>query len=134
MNEHGFNAKLARLLRGAGVSVWKVHDPYAGGVPDFRLRGTQGRYAYLESKYLKEWPKRDTTLILPALSVQQRTWLNDEHLNNMTCGIIIGIDKSVLTSFDPVDWNEGFSVASGRQRCRSVPDTVLYLRHLLTGS
>lgn len=74
MNEHGFIKSIHRYLH-PDVHSWKIHDTYTGGVPDAMYSGPAG-VLFVEYKYLKTLPKRNTTILKTSLSPLQIQWLN----------------------------------------------------------
>ena len=88
MDEHGFiryiHSKLEPSLR-----TWKIHDTFAGGVPDAFYLGARGSL-WIEYKYVKALPKRDTTLVKTCLTENQRLWLDDLHRCKQPCALVIG--------------------------------------------
>lgn len=80
MDEHGYSRKLRKGLQDTGrIFQWKINDPYAGGVPDKFIEGPN-RDLWLESKHIKELPKRGSTVIdlcneKQYLSKLQQIWL-----------------------------------------------------------
>ena len=95
MNESEFNKtickKLAPLLT-ADNKVWKIRDDMQGGVPDnFFL--ANGRTLWLELKYLKTLPKRETTNIKINLSELQKLWINTLNDNAQNVGVMVGVGQ-----------------------------------------
>jgi hypothetical protein len=85
---------------------WKIHDNYAGGVPDCWYSGPAGNI-WVEYKWIAKLPKRDTTLIKPNLSAQQLAWLIKMSGHSISCACIIGSTEGgfLLTTQD--DWING---------------------------
>jgi hypothetical protein len=88
LDEHGFiryiHSKLPPALR-----KWKIHDTFAGGVPDAYYLGPSGPL-WVEYKYVKTLPKRSTTLVSTCLTENQRLWLDDLHRCKQPCALVIG--------------------------------------------
>lgn len=76
MNEHSFVRSIHRQLKKqeAGVMIWKIHDNYQGGVPDAFYRGSK-ESLFVEYKVVKSFPKRPSTLVIPAISSLQKQWI-----------------------------------------------------------
>lgn len=97
MNEHSF----IRAVHGhlpPEVFRWKIHDTFAGGVPDAFYAGPVSTL-FVEYKYVKSLPKRDTSPIRTSLTTQQIHWLNTLHSMNQPVAVVIGCEKlaTVLT-------------------------------------
>ena len=107
MNEHGYIRSVHRHLP-PEMHKWKVHDNYAGGVPDCWYAGPAGNI-WVEYKWITKLPKRDTTVIKPNLSAQQLAWLIKMSGHSISCACIIGCPEGgiVLTGKD--DWLDGIS-------------------------
>lgn len=76
------------------VKAWKIRDDYQGGVPDafYRRRdGQPGRPLWVEYKFLKAAPVRDTTLVVPGLSELQKLWLREADQAGEQVQVIVGI-------------------------------------------
>lgn len=94
MDEHGFiryiHSKLdPKLIR------WKIHDTFAGGVPDAFYLGPKGPL-WVEYKYVKALPKRETTPISTCLTEGQKIWLNNLHECKQPCALIIGHEQRAV--------------------------------------
>ena len=74
MNESGMWKTLYLHMRG----LWHAQrheDIYSSGIPDVSY-AIDGICGWIELKYIKEWPKRPTTIIrVKHLTKQQRLWL-----------------------------------------------------------
>ena len=107
LNEHGYIRSVHRHLP-PEMHKWKVHDNYAGGVPDCWYAGPAGNI-WVEYKWITKLPKRDTTVIKPNLSAQQLAWLIKMSGHSISCACIIGCPEGgiVLTGKD--DWLDGIS-------------------------
>ena len=93
MNEHSFVKSIHRYLH-PDVYKWKIHDTFTGGVPDAMYCGPKS-LLFVEYKYVKELPKRDTTSLPHSLSPLQLQWL--ERINGpSTAVLIIGVDDTAI--------------------------------------
>jgi len=93
MNEHSFVKSIHRYLH-PDVYKWKIHDTFTGGVPDAMYVGPKG-LLFVEYKYVKELPKRDTTSLPHSLSPLQAQWL--ERINGpSTAVLIIGVNDTAI--------------------------------------
>lgn len=95
MNEHSYVRSIHSIIKRdfPDLYVWKIHDTYAGGVPDAFYSGKY-RYLFVEYKFLNKLPKRDTTLVdltkPSVLSFNQQQWLHERHCHNISTAVIIG--------------------------------------------
>lgn len=78
MTEKSFWKRLRRDLKGRDedVTAWKVQDAFNAGLPDVSLR-VGAAAAYLELKYVKEYPVRSSTNVWIGLSANQRQHLRE---------------------------------------------------------
>jgi hypothetical protein len=103
MNEHSFIRALHKKLP-KSVVTWKINDAYQGGVPDALYMAN--KTLWVEYKYIKQLPKKPTTIIRHSLTPQQAMWL--ERLNAADCcaALVIGCQKKcfiVKSAFsDPI--------------------------------
>jgi hypothetical protein len=106
MNESDYTQAVHKRLP-AEVFRWKVRDDYQGGVPDAfyrRLDGQSGSPLWIEYKYLKDLPKRDTTLIVPNLSELQHLWLRRAAMAGEQVRVIVGHgSRGVVLSLDEAE-------------------------------
>lgn len=103
MNEHGF-IRAVHLDLPSEVFRWKIHDTFAGGVPDAFYAGPVSTL-FVEYKYVKAFPKRDTSPIRTSLSTQQIHWLNRLHDLNQPVAVVIGCEKLAVVLTDKT-WSE----------------------------
>ncbi|HBA57502.1 MAG TPA: hypothetical protein DCZ37_06520 [Alteromonas macleodii] len=97
MNEHGFIRSIHNYLD-PNVYRWKIHDTFTGGVPDVMYVGPR-HLLFVEYKYLKSLPKKDTTTIKHSLSPQQKAWL--ERINQPAkAALVIGCNNSCVIILD----------------------------------
>jgi hypothetical protein len=92
MNESQFTRNVNKRLP-KNVKSWKIIDQYEGGVPDcfYRLKtATTPSPLWVEFKYLKALPKRETTLIKPNLSELQIQWLTEASEACELTAVVIG--------------------------------------------
>jgi hypothetical protein len=102
MNEHSFVKSIHRYLH-PDVYKWKIHDTYTGGVPDAMYCGPEN-LLFVEYKYVKELPKKDTTLLSHSLTPLQSQWLN--RINGPShAALIIGVDNAALILVDSFSTN-----------------------------
>tara|TARA_R110000823_G_scaffold315082_1_gene445686 strand:- start:57 stop:515 length:459 start_codon:yes stop_codon:yes gene_type:complete len=94
MDEHGFIRALHTKLPST-VYKWKIHDVYAGGVPDAYYEGEEG-CCWIEYKYIKSLPEKPTSLIKHSLSALQKQWLRRANNNGQRVYVVIGSYDSVV--------------------------------------
>ena len=87
MQERQFITKVHKNLS-SDIYKWKINDSYTGGVPDCFYTGPAG-HCFVEYKYKKELPKRDTTPINFNLSAQQELWLIERSKQGVPCYLIL---------------------------------------------
>ena len=88
MNEHSFIRSVHRQLPDS-VYKWKINDPYSGGVADAYYSDSGGDI-WVEYKYLKVLPKRDTTCVKYGLTPTQILWLNNRHAEGRNVAVVVG--------------------------------------------
>ena len=108
MNEHSFVKSFHKRLHD-DIKIWKIYDPYQGGVPDAMLFGRNGLACFCEYKYVRSLPKRETTIIKPALSAQQSLWLNDKISRGLLARVILGSEDGVVIFRTSCEWDKGFT-------------------------
>lgn len=95
MNESGFWRKIRQAAkRHPDTVAWKVQDQFNAGLPDVSLR--VGEVAgYLELKYVKDYPARDSTPIWVKVSASQRAhlqeWRGPERAG--AAFVLLGVDQ-----------------------------------------
>ncbi len=97
MNEHSFVRSIHNALS-PDVYKWKIHDTYTGGVPDAMYAGPAG-VLFVEYKYVKALPKKDTTVIRHSLSALQCAWL-ERMKASTSVALILGVGDSALIIVD----------------------------------
>lgn len=108
MNEHSFVKSFHKRLHD-DIKIWKIYDPYQGGVPDAMLFGVKGLACFCEYKYVRSLPKRETTIIKPALSAQQSLWLNDKINRGLLALVILGSEDGVVIFQNHDEWDNGLA-------------------------
>ena len=81
------------------IYKWKINDSYHGGVPDCFYSGPAG-HCFVEYKFKKELPKRDTTLINFNLSAQQAIWLIERNKQSVPCYLVLAVGNLVVMTQD----------------------------------
>ncbi len=107
MNEHSFSSKIIKKCREKGIEkAWKINDNFAGGVPDAWFLGNKTDL-WVEFKWLNSLPKRESTIIKPALTPQQLSWLKSLYRCKRKCYVIIGYPKKAIVLTTPNTWEKG---------------------------
>ena len=94
MQERTFINKVHKKLPPT-IYKWKINDSYTGGVPDCFYSGPAG-HCFVEYKYKKELPKRDTTPINFNLSAQQELWLTERSKQGVPCYVALAVDNLIV--------------------------------------
>ena len=94
MQERQFITKVHKNLS-SNIYKWKINDSYTGGVPDCFYTGPAG-HCFVEYKYKKELPKRDTTPINFNLSAQQELWLTERSKQGVPCYVALAVDNLIV--------------------------------------
>ena len=94
MQERQFITKVHKNLS-SDIYKWKINDSYTGGVPDCFYTGPAG-HCFVEYKYKKELPKRDTTPINFNLSAQQELWLTERSKQGVPCYVALAVDNLIV--------------------------------------
>lgn len=124
MIESQFTSNVGKRLQPTLFSSWKINDNFAGGVPDAFYRAKNGiKPLWAEYKFIKQLPKRSTTIIKPNLSAQQLLWLKEARDANELAVVIIGCESmkykrqvcGVVMS-DPYEWENGITTAEFYKR------------------
>jgi hypothetical protein len=102
MNEHSFVRSIHNALH-PDVYKWKIHDTYTGGVPDAMYAGPAGTL-FVEYKYIKNLPKKDTTVIRHSLSALQEAWL-ERMKQSTSVALVVGISNSAIIIVDDFSAN-----------------------------
>ena len=74
MKESSVWQYIRKGLIGCEIHLTRIESSAGNGIPDvsFAISGING---FIELKYIKEWPKRDTTKIKLPLRPEQRHWI-----------------------------------------------------------
>ena len=102
MNEHSFIRSIHRYLH-PDIHSWKIHDTYTGGVPDAMYSGPAG-ILFVEYKYIKALPKKETTTLKHSLSALQLQWLERMKLS-ANAALIIGVGDTCIILGDDFSAN-----------------------------
>jgi hypothetical protein len=124
MNEHSFIRAIHKSLP-AEVYRWKIHDTFTGGVPDTLYAGPSG-ILFIEYKWLKSLPKRESTPINLGLSQLQINWLDKFHSYNQNVAVAVGYSGGVLL-FTNKDWTKDINVANIQKYSLSRKDYINFI-------
>ena len=116
---------------------WKIHDKFAGGVPDAMYVGPAG-VLFIEYKYLKDFPKRPNTPVKINVSPLQIAWMEQIALAsclNVTCQICIGcannafiVSTNVVSSTISSQEAQSISVSFSKI-AQHIEEKVGYVKH-----
>jgi len=110
VDEHSFIKKVHRLLPNS-IFLWKIADPFQGGVPDALYFGQDGTTLFVEYKFVQKRPVRPTTIIKPNLSAQQQIWLSSLHERKQNVLVVLGHGADCSIFSTPKHWTEGIANA-----------------------
>lgn len=125
------------------VYHWKINDNFAGGVPDAFYRVLDNPYArplWVEYKFLKMLPSRDSTVIIPKLSVQQLLWLEQARSSGELACVIMGVyaervDRQVCGFFlHDGEWTDGITRSEAKKRLMPISQIAETLLTIMTDS
>lgn len=107
MNEHSFRKSFEGGLKPSLNWSWKIHDSFAGGVPDSYYEGMK-QDLWVEYKWVN-LPKRDSTIIDLSnpdkyLSKLQQLWLVRRHELGRNDAIVIAGHSEGVTIFKNLEW------------------------------
>jgi hypothetical protein len=147
MKESDFNSNVNAKLDKSTVFSWKINDNFQGGVPDNFYLGLQnvtielqnpknGRKLplFVEYKYLKAIPKRDTTSIIPDLSAQQLKWLQMLIDAGQLALVIVGAPSGRTSEgviFESHEWVEGITRAEFIKRMKSYAELAKIITEIV---
>lgn len=131
MNEHGFVKAVHRHLSD-DVFRWKIHDKFAGGVPDAMYVGPAG-VLFVEYKYLKDFPKRPTTPLKINVSPLQIAWMQEvssRSSTNVACVVVIGCaNNALIVSIE--DLSNTISSKEAQLKCVAFADIARYIEETI---
>jgi len=77
MSERAFVHRIVTRLRKAGYFVQRIEDSVSAGIPDIFIAHESGLAAWIEVKWVADWPKRASTPLRTTLTEHQALWLTD---------------------------------------------------------
>ena len=122
MNEHAFIRSIHKKIP-KKVTIWKINDVYQGGVPDAMYLGKQA--LWVEYKYIKALPKRESTIIRHSLTEQQTLWLNK--LNSAGTQAVLVLGSPSKCYIIPSNFDQPISVKTYKKHCVSINTYVDWL-------
>lgn len=126
MTEHHYIRSIHDRLRRKRPTlyIWKVNDPYQGGVADAYYSGSSDMW--VEYKYLKALPKRPGTKVTLGLSQLQQQWLRDRHREGRNVCVIVGTPEASLI-LPGVEWDTDIISADFISSAVDKPGVVAYI-------
>lgn len=82
--------KIVKALNKLKLDAISVENPALPGTPDVNYIG-----GWMELKYIRDWPKRDSTTVrLDHFTQQQRIWLIRRWMNFGQCWLCLQVSKT----------------------------------------
>lgn len=122
--ENRFRVAVHKLLPPAVYHV-KMNNPFAGGIPDDWYSGSRSDL-WVEYKWLPALPKRDTTVIVPALEPLQRSWCDGRYKEGRRVRVVVGFPTGCIIFASPEEWNAG--IARGKAQVLSKQQLANWIR------
>lgn len=91
----------------------KNHNQYNSGIPDVWYSGRKADL-WVEYKFIV-LPKKNSTLIIPALSELQLNWLTERDTEGRHVGVIVGCKQGGVW-FLPTEWSSPCSTGDFIQK------------------
>lgn len=129
MTEHASSRKLRTALQKyEGIYQWKINDRFTRGIPDLFVEGATGEM-WVESKHLKELPKRMDTLINigELLSAHQRDWLRRRWDRHGDALVLISSPQGWLICHNPSMWEGTITTEIFRTCCAPLTKVASYI-------
>lgn len=127
MREANYNTTLNNKMKPKILRAWKINDNYQGGVPDNFYLGHFNEL-WMECKFLKELPKRDTTVVVPDCSQLQLDWLEDLGKGGKARCVILGLKGGKGFIFKTEhEWVNGISTGYIRQHLMGYDEMANFL-------
>lgn len=118
------NSFIAGVHRHVQCYAEKMANPYRGGTPDVWYSGTRTDL-WVEYKYISV-PKKDDTLIVPALSSLQIKWLKDRETEGRNLLVVVGTTTGGVI-FSPQTAVRGISCAVFKREMKSRKDVAAFI-------
>lgn len=129
MNESKFTSNVHQRISD-DIHCWKIRDDFNRKKVDafYRYKRGLGSPTWVEYKYIKKLPIRDTTIIKPDLSPGQREFLDDALRAGETGLVIIGY-KSQGVILRPWEFN-GIAMKDFTERLMTYKDLALEIEQI----
>lgn len=123
------------------VYPWKIMDGYQSGVPDSFFVNDVGistaRNLFIEAKYIPDFPKRDTTIIVPKWSSgNQIRWCDRLFNAGEQIAVVIFVGKGAKTKCIWMDkkeeWTNGVTTERAKREAISRADIISRIHWLTT--
>lgn len=88
------------------IHIEKMNNPYRRGTADCWY-STVPYDMWIEWKWVKEFPKRDATLIKPAFEPLQEAWCTARFNEGRRVRVVVGSTTGCVVFTDPAMWREG---------------------------
>lgn len=126
MTEHHYIRSIHDRLKRAKpeLYIWKINDPYQGGVADAYYSGAQD--LWVEFKFVKALPKRDGTAVDIGLSQLQKNWLTSRHREGREVAVVVGSPDGSLI-LPGISWDRVISAADFLSSRVDKNDVVAYI-------
>lgn len=140
MKEADFTKNVNSRLDQSEVYSWKINDNFQGGVPDNWYlgvsRSSKGKKLpmFVEYKYLKALPKRETTAIIPDLSAQQLEWLRMLKDSGHEAAVVVGAPNGRTSGgviFSEHEWTEGIPKSEFVRRMQSYQQLAHFITNVV---
>ena len=127
MTEHAYIRSIHSRLKKStpAIYVWKINDPYQGGVADAYYSGQTDMW--VEYKFLKSLPKRDSTMLSLGLSPLQVGWLQARHGEGRKVCVVVGSPDGSLI-LPGVSWVEPITCADFKNSMVDKNAVVAYIQ------
>jgi hypothetical protein len=117
-----------------GAHVQRFEDKMTAGIPDMNVKVPGCHELWLEGKYLKDFPKRETTPVKCGLRPDQALWLNERaHRGGAAfCWVRVRDERWYLFSDDFFRVRDGIALHEWRNMLsfRNSVDMVDHLVHI----
>ena len=93
------------------ILLTRIESSSGNGVPDVTYTTETGHH-WLELKYIKEWPKRESTLVKLPLRPEQKLWINTRGSLGGDVRVLVRIENE----FFLVSHHEIYELCEGKTR------------------
>ena len=126
MTEHAYIRSVHNNIKKyhPAVYVWKINDPYQGGVADCYYSAE--RDMWVEYKFVPKLPVRPDTPVRIDLSALQQEWLRARHEQGRNVAVVVGSPDGA-TILPGLAWEAGISAADFRSSMVDKKQVVNYI-------